>query len=150
MLPRFLFPFRYKIIGWIITLPLLIFGISSMLFEFEIDFFTVKLPFKYFLADNFLNKDETVLQLGDEFIIVGLIIGLLLIAFSKERIEDEYVSQVRLESLQWAIYVNFGFLIVATLFVYGGDYFTILLYNMFTPLLIFIIRFYYVLYLKKS
>ena len=76
--------------------------------------------------------------------------GLYFISFSKEKVEDEYVSQVRLETLQWAIYINFGLLIVATLFVYGTYYFNVMIYNMFTPLLFFIGRFYYVLYLKSK
>src|SRR5450432_3262003 len=35
-----------------------------------------------------------------------VLVGLFLIAFSKEKIEDEQIIQLRLDSLRWAIYLN--------------------------------------------
>ena len=84
--------------------------------------------------------EVSVLNFTDEIAAVGSIIGLLLIAFSKVRVEDEYVSKIRLESLQWAIYFNFVLLILATIFVHGMLYFQVIIFNMFTPLVFFIVR----------
>lgn len=67
--------------------------------------------------------------------------GCLLIAFSKERYEDEHISQLRLESLQVAIYITYALIMANWIFLKGND----LLYSMhfyvrFT-LPIFIVRF---------
>ncbi|WP_259014818.1 hypothetical protein [Emticicia fluvialis] len=155
---RFLFPHHYKLIGWIIAIPSLALGLFIMLGNYELDWLTVKLPFHYYFTDTFtfgnskVNTDEevSVLNLTDEVASVGTIIGLLFVAFSRVKIEDEYVSKIRLESLQWAIYLNFGLLILATIFIHGSAFFNVIVYNMFTPLLFFIIRFHYILFIKPS
>jgi len=78
-----------------------------------------------------------------------MIIGGIMIAFSKERIEDEFISKLRLSSLLWAIFINYMLLLIAILTVYGIDFLNVLFYSMFTPLIIFIIRFNF-LYYKYS
>jgi hypothetical protein len=154
MEPRFLFPHRFKLIGWIIAIPSIILGLFILIDDLRFDFLTVKLPFKYFFADEFLSSDDkgnefSIFNFTDEIATIGSILGLLLIAFSKVKYEDEYVSKLRLESLQWAIYVNFFLLIVSTILIHGMSYYSVIVYNMFTPLIIFIIRFYYLLLVKK-
>jgi len=91
----------------------------------------------------------TELNFTDEIATIGSIVGLIFIAFSKVKFEDEYVSKIRLESLQWAIYLNFGLLIIATIFIHGLAYYNVTVYNMFTPLIIFIVRFYYLILIKN-
>ena len=155
MEPRFLFSHRFKLIGWIIAISSIILGLFVMFTELSFDFLTFKVPFKYFLADEFSSSDEkgnefSVFNFTNEIAIIGSIIGLLLVAFSKVKVEDEYVSKIRLESLQWAIYFNFALLIIATLFVYGLAYYMVAIYNMITPLLFFVIRFHYILFFKNS
>jgi len=66
-------------------------------------------------------------------------LGLFLAAFSKEKIEDEQISQLRLDSLQWAIYVNYVLLIVSL--ILSSDTQHILFLNLLVPLVFFIIRF---------
>ena len=154
MEPRFLFPHRFKLIGWIIAIPSIILGLFILIDDLRFDFLTVKLPFKYFFADEFLSSHETgnefsLFNFTDEIATIGSIVGLLLIAFSKVKYEDEYVSKLRLESLQWAVYVNFFLLIVSTILIHGMSYYIIIVYNMFTPLIIFIIRFYYLVLVKN-
>jgi hypothetical protein len=156
MKSRFLFPHRFKLIGWIIAIPALILGGFVLFNDLSFDFLTIKLPFKYYFSDSFVtgsskthfNDEVSVLNFTDEVAAVGSIIGLILIAFSKVKIEDEYVTITRLESLQWAIYFNFSLLILATVFVHGMAYFQVIIFNMFTPLVFFIIRFYFILFLK--
>ncbi len=156
MKSRFLFPHRFKLIGWIIAIPALILGGFVLFNDLSFDFLTIKLPFKYYFSDSFVtgssktnfNDEVSVLNFTDEIAAVGSIIGLILVAFSKVKIEDEYVKITRLESLQWAIYFNFGLLILATIFVHGMAYFQVIIFNMFTPLVFFIIRFYFILFLK--
>lgn len=156
MKSRFLFPHRFKLIGWIIAIPALILGGFVLFHDFSFDFLTFKLPFKYYFSDTFVqgsskvhfDDEVSVLNFTDEIAAIGSIIGLILVAFSKVKIEDEYVTITRLESLQWAIYFNFGLLILATLLVHGMAYFQVIIFNMFTPLVFFIVRFYFILFLK--
>lgn len=72
--------------------------------------------------------------------------GLFLIAFSRERIEDEQIIQLRLDSLRWAIYLNYAILLFSLLFTNGSESDHILLLNIWLPLLFFILRFQWVLY----
>ena len=88
-------------------------------------------------------------NISDEIAAVLLIIGGILVSFSKTKDEDEYISKIRMESLIWATYVNYGVLILAIFFVFDLSFFSVLIYNMFTILFFFIIRFHYVLYKTK-
>ena len=75
-----------------------------------------------------------------------VLIGLFLIAFSKEKIEDEQIIQLRLDSLRWAIYLNYAILLFSLVFTQGSDSKHILILNIWLPLLFFILRFQWVLY----
>jgi hypothetical protein len=71
-------------------------------------------------------------------------VGLFLAAFAKEKIEDEQISQLRLDSLQWAIYLNYLLLVIAL--VLTTDTYHILFLNLMVPLAFFIIRFRWVIF----
>jgi hypothetical protein len=75
-----------------------------------------------------------------------VLVGLFLIAFSKEKIEDEQIVQLRLDSLRWAIYLNYGILLFSLIFTNGSDSKDILMLDIWLPLLFFILRFQWVLY----
>ena len=77
----------------------------------------------------------------DEFTSIGLIVSLLLIAFSKEKDEDEFISQIRANSLTWALLINFIVLILCELFVYGFIFLNIISFNLFLILILFVIKF---------
>lgn len=81
-----------------------------------------------------------------ELIYVLFILAGLFIAFSRQKNEDEYISKIRLESLVWSTYVNYIILIILTLTVYGAIFLLIFWYTTFTTLILFIIRFNYLLY----
>ena len=75
-----------------------------------------------------------------------MLIGLLLVAFSKEKIEDEQIAQLRLDSLQWAIYMNYAILVVSLIFTHNQDVWDIVYLNLWVPLIFFIIRFRWVIF----
>ena len=54
---------------------------------------------------------------------------------------DEMISKIRLESLVWATYINYGILLLAMIFVYDMSFLWVMILNMFTILIFFIIRF---------
>jgi hypothetical protein len=138
---KYLFPNYCKAIGWVLTLPSVILGILYLYFSYEIPNFEIQFKNTYTIFDGGSTNNLT-----DELISLCLVIGLNLVAFSKRKVEDEWVSLMRLESLQWGIYLNSIILILAIIFVYGMPFFEIMVYNMFTPLIIFIIRFEYLMW----
>jgi hypothetical protein len=88
-------------------------------------------------------------NLTDELALSGLIISLLMIAFARERHEDEFINHTRLESWQWAVLINFLLLLVATWVFYDESFIDVMMYNLLTILIIFIIRFNWVLARNK-
>ncbi len=148
MKANYLFPHRYKKLGWMILVPSLILGLAYLIFQFEPDFLKVQVPAlmeKPILDDGgFFFWTET--NLIDEIITILLIVSCALVAFSREKTEDEFIARIRLESLVWATYVNYIILALSTILVYGMSYFWVLVLNMFTILLFFIIRFRWILY----
>jgi len=80
--------------------------------------------------------------------LVGMlfIIGALFVGFSREKREDEFIANLRLSSLLWAVLVNYVLLLLAFAFVYGDAFLNVMIYTMFTVLIIFICRFNYILF----
>jgi phosphatidylglycerophosphate synthase len=154
MKTHFLFPNKCKKFGWILFVPSLLLG--SILFISGIDFGNYfKMNVFAIYSDQFLSGTNffTLIENGvlDEIIIVLIIVGAVLISFSKTKNEDEFISKIRYESLVWATYLNFILMIIATLVIYGFAYFNVLLANVFAMLLFFIIRFHFMIYkLNKS
>jgi hypothetical protein len=94
-------------------------------------------------TDNFLFSPPHLFFIGTTLMVL---VGLFLIAFSKERVEDEQITQLRLDSLRWAIYLNYAILLFSLIVTPGSDSHHILLLNIWLPLLFFILRFQWILY----
>lgn len=152
MKPSYLFPHRFTILGWLLAIPA---GTLGLLMLFDVlngDFLGRAQVFAIY-AQRFLSDDVyfgfVSTDLADELISLLLTIGLLLIAFSAERYEDEFIRHLRLESLVWATKVNYLILIFFILFFYEGGFFFGLVFNMFTLLILFILKFRISLYLLR-
>jgi hypothetical protein len=140
MISKLLLPHRFKLIGLIVFIPFLALGIAVRFYDFGFSFLQYTVHVDWGVFDS--NKQD----LTDELALTGLIIGLLFIAFSREKEEDEFIGKIRLESLQWAVLINYILLLVATWVVYNVSYIDVMMYNMLTVLLIFIIRFHILLW----
>jgi hypothetical protein len=155
MKPNYLLSNQFKKIGWIIFVLSMILGLLFVIFQFQPKFLDIKV---FALLASSMSPWDTghsfcvITQTNaiDEIIGILLIISSFFIAFSKEKNEDEFISKIRLESLLWATYVNYAILIVSILFVYGGSFFWMLVFNIFTILLFFIIRFNWVIRKSKK
>ena len=146
MKTNYLLPHRFKRIGWIIFVPAILLGLYFFATEADPPF--LNLPVFAFFDDGALfNGDENVIfgitknNIFDELIGLSLIVSMVFIALSRQKNEDEFIAKIRLESLVWATYINYAILLIAILFVYGMTFFWIMVFNMFTILLFFIIRF---------
>ncbi|MGV3559048.1 hypothetical protein [Larkinella arboricola] len=150
-----LLPHHYRLIGWLLFVPSAILGLAARYADFSFEFlsfsftkapgsegsFFDKLLWELMGGGTFMNNNYNAVNFTDEVAAIGIIIGLLFVAFSKEKVEDEMISRLRLESLQWAVYINYIVLGVLIILVHGGLFLEVMVYNMFTVLLMFIIRF---------
>jgi hypothetical protein len=73
-----------------------------------------------------------------------MVAGLFLVAFAKEKVEDEQIWHIRLDSLRWAIYINYLILIISLVFI--EDVGHMLELNLWVPLIFFIVRFRWVIF----
>lgn len=152
MKTNYLLPYQFKKIGWIIFIPAFILGVLWLIFDFEPAFLDVKVLALF--NDDFLSSKGFFAivenNIANEIIGVLIIISASFIAFSKEKNEDEFISRIRLESLVRATYLNYGILIFALIFIYNMAFLTVMILNMFTILLFFILHFNWALYKSKK
>lgn len=153
MKSNYLFPHKYSVFGWILTIPSFIVGLL-LVFGFIQGDLLGQWPVFAVYADRVLGPDVYfgIVQTAilDEVLCVVLTVGLILIAFSAEPYEDEFIRHLRLESLVWATKINYLILIICVLFFYEGGFLYVLLFNLFTLLLLFIFRFRLVLLRSKT
>ncbi len=140
MKARFLFPHKLRPVGYgLLVLALIIMGLN------------LYTDGGLFNSTSLNNLNPIPLSvwieiIKNDFTYVAIIVGLVIIGFSKEPVEDEQIVQLRLESLQWAIYINYAIFILCVLFVYGMNFLSVIIYNTITPLIIFIISFRWKIY----
>lgn len=80
---------------------------------------------------------------------VLLVVGGVLVGFSRMKEEDEYIGHLRYESLVVALYVNSALLVLSLVLVWGLDFLSVMMYNMFSTLIVFLVCFYTRLYIAK-
>ncbi|WP_053971949.1 hypothetical protein [Mangrovimonas sp. ST2L15] len=147
MKTSYLLPNQFKILGWPLFITGLILGIIIDVNNLENDFFTIKV-LSIYQSDSFLSSESGFFKLIendilDELAALAIIIGGLILCFSKEKIEDEFIAKLRKDSLVWAFLVNYIVLILAIIFVYDLTFFSVLIFNMFTPIIIYVFRFHF-------
>jgi hypothetical protein len=158
MKANFLFPNRFRIIGWILLIPTVVLGYLVIFEDFEFSFLNIDifslLPTS-FNATPGINPPSFRLWsiVNDNFTqeLAGIlfIVSAIFVAFSKEKNEDEYISKIRLESLVWATYVTFATQILCLLFFYDFTFLKSMIVNMFTILIVFIVRYNFIIYRSK-
>ena len=112
-----LFPHRFQRIGWILFAAGAALGVYAVVRGFD--------------GSYILNN----------ITIISIIVGGLLATCSREKIENEEIQQLRLSSLLTALYINYTALVVCALLLYDMDFLSVMIYNMFTPLIIFMVVF---------
>jgi hypothetical protein len=152
MKTNYLLSHKYKTIGWILFIIGLASGIFSYIYEMTDEILVTKVFSIY--NDPILGKPGffKIIENGilDELISLLIIVGGLIIVFSKEKVEDEFIYKLRTDSLVWAIIFNYVVLLFTILFVYDMTFFNVLIFNMFTPLVFFVFRFNFLKYKSQS
>jgi len=147
---RFLLPNRCKLIGWILLIPSAVLGYYVVFYEFKLKFLEMKV---FVLNSGGPAPWDPQGKLGFEShnltaTITGILFlaGALMVALAREKNEDEFISGKRLESLLWATFINYIILFFCFLFFYDFGFVYVMILNMFTILILFIVRFNYVLF----
>jgi hypothetical protein len=148
MKTKYLLPHKFKRIGWWILVPSFITMILILYFNLSFSFLDYQVNGKVSFDKGFLFNIE-LNNFTDEVFSLLLICGLFMVAFSKERVEDERIRQLRLESLLWAILINTVFLAFSIILFYNDLFIWVMAYNIATPLVLFIIRFNAVMYFER-
>lgn len=147
-----LLPHSMKRIGWFLLVPALIAGSYYMflghenLAEIQLTVFGLFGDGLNFGKEGVTNWRWSSIELIPNVSGVLLLIGGLLVVFSKEKKEDEFISQLRLSSLQFAVLINYLLLLICFFLIHGFSFLDVMVYNMFTVIFLYIIRFQYLLH----
>jgi hypothetical protein len=152
MLSLPLLPNYFKIVGWIILIPFLGLGLLQMASPdwFEFDWLTYQSS-----GNSILDNGEWLFTLEynnftDELLGLGLLAGLVLTAFAKTRTEDERTTYLRLAAMLWSVIINTILVTLSMIFIYSGLFLTVMMVNLFSILLLFILRFEYLLWKDRQ
>jgi hypothetical protein len=152
MKTNYLLPHSFKQVGWLLLITGLLFGLYYIIFDSEPEWLRFQV-FAFFDDQVFGGKVQFKLVeniILDELVVGLLILGATFVAFSKEKIEDEFVEQIRLEALVWSVYINYSILLISLIFVFGMPFFWVMSFNMFTILILFVILFKWRIYQSKK
>jgi hypothetical protein len=142
MYTKFLLPNHFKNLGWLIAIPAFVLMIFVLHHDFSFAFldYAARGGDRLALDNGFIYNVQSN-NFTDEIGSILLLTGLIFIAFSKEKDEDERIARIRLESLLWAVFVNTVLVILAIILIYNTLFLDVMAYNICTPLILFIARF---------
>lgn len=145
---KFLLPHRFQIIGFVLTvgglvISLLRFGIGIKPWFFNVNVFAIYSSYFDTMYFTVINNN-----ISEEISGITLLTGLLLLALSREKKEQEHYAYLRLRAFLVAIYCTTALLLLTFLFVYGVAFFYALTLHAFLPLIIYSLTFRY--YLVKD
>lgn len=123
-------PLKYHMIGWIILIIFIPFGIASLFYEWQIDVLQIQVREEAsFLKPQYENFTNEILG-------IGILIGLLMICLARLKEEDEFTRLLRLKSWQRGMAVNTILMILSFLFFYQEDFFLAAIFHLFSPLIL--------------
>ena len=145
---NYLFDNKYKKVSGLVFYLTSIIGLYLLLIERIFDLFTLNVYslFSESFSDLTYGGGWIENGLGDEIFTTIIIISGLINSFSKEKIEDELISKIRLESLTISLFISYSLVIISTFLIYNLSYMYVLVFNMFIILLLFNLIFRYRLY----
>ena len=151
---NYLFDNKWKgISGWIfyLTIPIGMYLLFTDSFE---ELFRIRV-FSLFSFERTIITPDTENIIGsegfrwiengflDEILTFVIIVSGIIHSFCKEKIEDELISKIRVDSLVLSLYINYGVLLFLNFFVYELSYFYVMVFHLFTILILFNLIFRY-------
>ncbi len=149
---KLLLPRACRIIG-LILLPFaitLLFAVEN--YNYSIPFLRYNMPKpgqgNFFGNSDFLFGKNFYADFSNEVALLATFVCLFMVAFSKQKKEDEYVSAVRLRALQISVYANYIILALSSILIYGVSFLVVMEINLFTILILFILIFNFNLHIR--
>lgn len=148
-----LLPHRYKNIGWIILIPALLLGIGILFLDLGIDW-QVRIPVLYHSSSIFSDESKgffgiSNINIFENSVGILIIIGGLLVGFSKEKTEDEYINSLRLKAVFWSMKINYIIFLILFLTIFGIDFLNIIFLMIYLPILLYIFKFNHLLKINQ-
>ena len=145
---NYLFDNKYKKISGLVFYLTSIIGLYLLITDMIFDLFTLNVYslFSESISDLTYGGGWIENGLGDEIFTTIIIISGLINSFSKEKIEDELISKIRLESLTMSLFISYSLVIISTFLIYNLSYMYVLVFNLFVILILFNLIFRYRLY----
>lgn len=136
-----LFPRKFKLIGLILFLIGTALGVMRFYFAVKPKLFDVKVFAIYsnYFETNYFKVISN--HISEELTALFLIIGLFILCFSKEKEENEILNQIRLKSFIVTFYINTLLLLFSFIFIFGIIFINILVLNLVSPFIIYLITF---------
>lgn len=148
MKTRFMFPHSWRLPAIVLLIPSSLAAAWLLFSNYEPAWFNWNLfvmhsdqvfesPTRFgFIQDN----------VGLELFGTVVMISLIIIGFSADRIEDEFTLRLRYEALTWATFVNYVVVILSIWLIYGLSFLYVLIFNLFFIMILFIMRYRYLIY----
>ena len=145
---NYLFDNKYKKISGLGFYLTTIIGLYLLITDKILDLFTLNVYslFSESFSDLTYGGGWIENGLGDEIFTTIIIISGLVNSFCKEKIEDELISKIRLESLTISLFISYGLVMLSTFLIYNLSYMYVLVFNLFIILILFNLIFRYRLY----
>jgi len=145
---NYLFDNKYKKISGLGFYLTTIIGLYLLITDKILDLFTLNVYslFSESFSDLTYGGGWIENGLGDEIFTTIIIISGLVNSFCKEKIEDELISKIRLESLTISLFISYGLVMLSTFLIYNLSYMYVLVFNLFIILILFNLVFRYRLY----
>ena len=136
---HFLLPHFYKTIGILLLLLGIVFCVLYLKFDFNYTT-SVFAVISIYLDNRFFTITKT--NIIDEITLMLFVVGFALIVFSKEKKEAEYLNAFREKALVKAVLVNTFLMLFSIFFIYGGGFLGVLVFNVFSVFIFYLIFFY--------
>lgn len=150
---HFLFPSWFKALGLLLAIPGILLGALFTIWDYSFSFLVIQ-PSQQDSAST-LSRALNGQDLSNELAVFLTVLGLLFLGFAKQFREDELVARMRLNALQWGVYIYLIFYLASLVISEEMiEFFRISEYrselNIILPLLFFNLRFYYLFKMKAD
>lgn len=150
-----LLPHSLRKYGWWLLAPSLILGCVALFFEFNFEWLGPNVFSMYSGASLFSHSGPCWFCLipGNYTLTIAgvmMLVSLFLIAFTREETEDEFIWRTRTDSLHWATYFNYFVLLVCFFLLFDFEFLYVMIFNMYTTLVIYIVRFRMLLHRERK
>lgn len=131
-------PYKYKLPGLILVSA----GIIMTVLFFTVDF-RIEIPVLAIVSSYMETKFFALFKtnFADELIMLTLLAGLALIAFSEEKTENKRYASIRNRALGKTALINTIFMAFSVIFIFGAGFMSVMIADIFLPFVIYLFVF---------